>query len=371
MSDTYALKLEPGANDYLEAMRALAGAGRDLYTALFRRKRRSAISEVGRLLSRMPPPAGSVIQISVAHEASDFLFPWALLYDAPLSADPWKEPDPDGFWGLRYCIEQRLPGPQQRPSARDNVRPAPLRMAFMLWEQFVNSSEHRAMIDGLFRDHPGDLEVSRPPITRASEANRAMVAETPSDIYYFFAHAHVRNLTSGTTDAFIDAFRSLPDGRQAREAFKDAYNWAVKAAREPSWIGLTNGRLRLNDLYAGPVEFHNEPLIFVNACESSQLTPSLSGESFVDFFLDRGAAAFLGTECTMTAIFAHPFGEFVLRRLLNGETIGAALLAARRHFIAKRNPLGLAYSQYGYAGFRLNSTQPDTPASKVAKGGPA
>ena len=363
MSDAYALKLDPGANDYLDAMRALATAGRDLYTALFRRKHRSAIAEVGRLLSRMPPPARSVIQISVAREASDFLFPWALLYDAPLPDEPWEEVDPDGFWGLRYCIEQRLPGPQQRPPA-ENVRPAPLRMAFMLWEQFVNSAEHRAMIDRLFGDHPGDLEVSRPPITQASEANRVMAAKAPSDIYYFFAHAHVRNLTSGTTDAFLDAFRSLPDGGQAREAFKDAYDWAVKAAREPSWIGLTHGRLRLNDLYAGPVEFHNEPLIFLNACESSQLTPSLSGESFVDFFLDRGAAAFLGTECTMTAIFAHPFGEFVLQRLLSGETIGAALLAARRHFIASRNPLGLAYNQYGYAGFRLSSTWLDNSTRK-------
>jgi HEAT repeat protein len=363
MSDAYAFNLEPGANEYLEAMRTLATAGRDLYSALFQRKHRSAIAEVGRLLSRIPPPAGSVIQISVARKASDFLFPWALLYDAPIPADPWEEPDPDGFWGMRYCIEQRLPGPQPGPSAKEKARPTPLRMAFMLWEQFVNSSKHRAMIDGLFRDHPGDLEVSSP-ITRASEANRAMVAKTPSDIYYFFVHAHVRNLTSGTTDAFIEAFRNLPDSRQAREAFKDAYNWAVKSAREPSWIGLSHGRLRLNDLYAGPVEFHNNPLIFVNACESSQLTPSLSGESFVDFFLDRGATAFLGTECTMTAIFAHAFGEFVLRRLLSGETIGAALLAARRYFIMKRNPLGLAYNQYGYAGFLLNSTRLDTSTNK-------
>ena len=360
MSEAYALKLEPGANDYLDAMRALAIAGRDLYTALFRRKRKSAIAEVGRLLSKMPHSAGSVVQISVAPEASDFLFPWALLYDAPIPDNPWEEPDPHGFWGFRYCIEQRLPGAQQRPFARQDARSGPLRMAFMLWDQFVNSAEHHAMIDSLSSGRPGELDVSRPPITRASEANRAMATGIPSDIYYFFAHAHVRNPISRTADAFVDIFQSLPGDGKAREAFKEAYNWAIGTGREPSWIGLTYGRLRLTDLYAGPVEFHNSPLIFLNACESSQLTPSLSGESFVDFFLDRGATAFLGTECTMTAVFAHAFGEFVLRRLLSGETIGAAILAARRHFITRRNPLGLAYSQYGYAGFRLSSTRPDT-----------
>jgi hypothetical protein len=184
-----------------------------------------------------------------------------------------------------------------------------------------------------------------------------MTAGNPSDIYYFYAHAHVRggDRAAGILDAFVDAYQRLPPDRPAKEAFREAYDLAVRDADdESSWIGLTYGRLELTALYADEIDFGNRSLVFINACESSQLTPSFSGESFVSFFLDRRAAAFIGTECTMTAVFADPFGEFVLDRLLSGDNIGAALLAARRHFVAGRNPLGLAYNQYGYAGFRIN-----------------
>jgi hypothetical protein len=230
-------------------------------------------------------------------------------------------------------------------------------MAFMLWDRFANAAAHRAMIEGLSDERPGSLEVSKPPIMSAEAADQVMKAGDPSDIYYFYAHAHARNSdrASGILDAFVDAYQRLPADTPTKAAFKAAYDLAVEGADEESWIKLTYGRLELTSLYRDDIDFGNSPLVFVNACESSQLTPSLSGESFVSFFLDRGAAAFLGTECTMTAVFAHPFAGFVLSRLLSGDTIGGALLAARRHFVAKRNPLGLAYVQYGYAGFRLTA----------------
>lgn len=153
--------------------------------------------------------------------------------------------------------------------------------------------------------------------------------------------------------AFVAAYQRLPDGGPAKAAFKDAYDRAIDDTEESSWIGLTYGRLKLEKLYSDIVAFPNGPLVFINACESAQLTPSLSGKSFVSFFLDRHASAVLGTECAMTPVFAHPFGELVLDRLLSGDAIGAALLGARRHFAAQRNPLGLAYSLYGNAGFHL------------------
>jgi HEAT repeat protein len=347
MGDSYADKLEASKYDYLAAMRELATIGQRLHTALFRRKINSAMAEVGRLLSQMPPSPGSVVQISVREEASDFLFPWALLYDGELPHDQWRLPDPDGFWGLRYCIEQRLPGLQPQPRSR--TRPRPLRMAFMLWDQFRNTSEHCAMVEALANDHRPNFEVSLPPITRESEATKAMQAVVPNDILYFFTHAHIRRRPHAGPDAFTEAFLSLSPDTAAHEAFKQAYERSLAAAGEASWIGLTHGRLKLDELYAGPIMFDNSPLVFLNACESAELTPALSGDSFVNFFLDRGAAAFLGTECTMTVTFAHSFGEVVLREVVAGSTIGSAVLAARRHFIGLRNPLGLAYSLYGNA----------------------
>jgi len=352
MSATYAEELSPESRKYAPALRSLALAGRELHTALFRLKTNSAIAEIGRLLDEAPPSPGSVVQISVEKGAESFVFPWALMYDAPILDDEWAALDPDGFWGLRYCIEQRIPGYQWVPPAGEPVRASPLHMAFMLWEQFAHASDHRMAIDDLALRYPG-IEVSSPPINKASVAKAAMISGSPSDIFYFFTHAHVRRLAPGVADAFLEILQSLPDGHPAYKAFKAEGERALKYAHDPSWIELTYGRLNLNDLQATKFNLRNDPLIFLNACESSQLTPSFEGQSFPEFFIDRGASAFLGTECTMTTTFARPFGELVLRKLLEGENVGAAVLAARRHFIAERNPLGLAYNQYGNAGFRL------------------
>jgi HEAT repeat protein len=360
MSATYAKELSPESEEYVEALRSLAFAGRELHTALFRLQTKSAIAEIGRLLDENPPSPGSVVQISVEKEAKSFIFPWALMYDAPIPDDPGAALDPDGFWGLRYCIEQRIPGFQWIPSAGEPVRASPLHMAFMLWEQFANASDHRMAIDDLARRYPG-IEVSRPPINQASAAKVAMTSGSPSDIFYFFTHAHMRKLAPGVADAFLEILQGLPDDHPAYKAFKAAQERANKYAHDPSWIELTYGRLDLSDLQATKFDLRNDPLIFLNACESSQLTPSFEGQSFPEFFIDRGASAFLGTECTMTTTFARPFGELVLRKLLEGQNVGAAVLAARRHFIAERNPLGLAYNQYGNTGFRLKPAPARVP----------
>jgi hypothetical protein len=87
-------------------------------------------------------------------------------------------------------------------------------------------------------------------------------------------------------------------------------------------------------------------------CESAQLVPSLS-ESFIHFFLTRGAAAVIGTECPMTIAFAHPFGEVLLNGLLRGEDVGDALRSARQALLGLQNPLGLAYTLYGSATARF------------------
>ena len=77
-------------------------------------------------------------------------------------------------------------------------------------------------------------------------------------------------------------------------------------------------------------------------------TTSLS-DSFVDFFLDRGARSVIGTECPITVEFADAFSESLFRGLLHGHSIGKAMLDARRDAFARRNPLGLAYTLFGSA----------------------
>jgi len=87
-------------------------------------------------------------------------------------------------------------------------------------------------------------------------------------------------------------------------------------------------------------------MVFLNMCESAQLTPSLR-ESFIHFFLNRGARAVIGTECSMRPLFAHHFAKEVLTGILSGESVGDAMLEARLAFMGKNNPLGLAYTLFG------------------------
>ena len=63
----------------------------------------------------------------------------------------------------------------------------------------------------------------------------------------------------------------------------------------------------------------------------------------------------------MTTAFARPFAEFVFDALARDAAIGTALLAARRHFLERGNPLGLAYTLYGSADFALAARTPTTP----------
>jgi hypothetical protein len=106
--------------------------------------------------------------------------------------------------------------------------------------------------------------------------------------------------------------------------------------------------LFLDELYDEVQELLSRPLVILNMCESAQITPTLS-DSFIHFFLDRGARGVIGTECPMTVEFANVFSESLLTGLLAGQTIGNALLQARRKFIGLRNPLGLAYTLFGSA----------------------
>lgn len=372
MGDAYVGKVDGTSYEYRVAMRRLAEAGRQLHTALFRREPYTALAEIDRLLDSMPPEPGSIIAISVASEqAAEFLFPWAMLYDMPLPTKDGKMPDPEGFWGFRYCIEQRLHLKWRPPKpAAQSTSSAPIRMAFMLWDKFPNAAEHRTMIEKLAEERPGTLKVSRPPIDRKSSALTALRNDR-DDIVYFYAHAHIRQRVNAL-EAFLSALRDLeeeeledrPESALSRATLKRVINRALAAAPDPSWIKLSNGRLKLSDdLYEDrALDLDNGPLVIVNACESSQLTTSLRGESFVHFFLSRGATAFLGTECTMTVSFAHPFAKTVLNEVLGGASIGAAVLSARRQFVEQQNPLGLAYSLYGNAAWKIRTVTNSTGA---------
>ena len=96
------------------------------------------------------------------------------------------------------------------------------------------------------------------------------------------------------------------------------------------------------------------PLIFLNACESAQLSP-LFYMGFMPYFAKRGARGVIGTECRTPALFAAAwarrfFGEF----LASGKSVGEIFLELRQEFLEQHNNLlGILYALYCDGDLRL------------------
>jgi CHAT domain len=354
MSKTFTQKLEGDTDEFLDYIRKFAKAGRNLWTNLFKIEQRSSMFHIGKWLEKHPLKLGAIIQISLDENATDFLFPWSLLYDKKVPKKEYELPDLQGFWGLRYCIEQRLPNQISGSDAPIQIDDK-LKLGFMLWEQFRNAAQEKALMERLMNESVNKLEVTMPPIIDADECYD-LLDEGNAHILYFYTHGYTRHRQADIGVAqifnlFLERYKRLVNYNTVKEDLKFLYDSIKQGATEPdrSWIELTYGKLYLDELYDEIEDkFSVHPLVFLNMCESAQITPSLS-DSFINFFLDRGARAVVGTECPMTVEFAHPFAEKFFEDLLNGEMVGIALLKARRHFINLKNPLGLAYTLFGSA----------------------
>ena len=88
------------------------------------------------------------------------------------------------------------------------------------------------------------------------------------------------------------------------------------------------------------------PLLFINACESAELSPYFY-DDFLTYFVTRGARGAIGTECKIPAVFASEWADRFFKRFLSGRSLGKLFLELRREFYYKHNNLlGLAYALY-------------------------
>ena len=90
---------------------------------------------------------------------------------------------------------------------------------------------------------------------------------------------------------------------------------------------VTLGQLRVfapaEDLLA------SHPLVFINACESGELSPNFY-DGFVSYFLSKGARGVIGTECKAPGYFASEWAKAFFDELFAGKTLGAVVLELRR-----------------------------------------
>ena len=363
MSPSYTNGLEGKPAEFDTHVFKLAQAGSRLWALMFKRDVGSSLFQVGEWLERHPLPSDALIQVSLDNKAADFIFPWSLLYDRKVPKEENKNSlDKQGFWGLRYCIEQQPPEVRRLPD-RPIQADDPLRLRCMLWKSFPNANEEISFLEELASRSVGKVEINFPPIIDADECLK-ILRDCRENILYFYAHGHTEHCyfspdMSLRLHEFLKKYEGLPEDSPLFDSLSEP--------EQPSYIKLTYGKLILDDLYKDVIrQFSSRPFVFLNMCESAQITPSLT-KSFVHFFLNRGASAVLGTECPMTVEFAHPFAKEYLTGILAGEAAGPMLLKARRQFMGRLNPLGLAYSLYGPATTNFQPPRCPLPAPGAAK----
>ena len=361
LSSRFGRELEGDAYEFDGQLRRLAEEGSLLWARLFSG---SSVNEVARLLAANPIADGGLVQVTVQPEVAAMAIPWSLLYDRELPPEGVAI-NPFGFWGYRYQVEQFVPGGVRHPDLP--LAADPVRLDFMLDRRFRNAGLQVSLMDELAARGEDRLLVSTPPLERAEECRRRLEGK-PAEIVYFYAHGYSRpqrtdTLTARAIESLRRRYEMLPEDDVQRDALRPLYE-SIRGAGDPSssWLELTYDRLHLEDLYELDRSLFPGSIVVLNTCESALFSTVLI-ESFVHFFLGRGAGAVIGTECPMTIEFAHPLAERMLTSLLCGRSVGEALLEARLHFLGLRNPLGLAYTLYGSATTRI-----DRPVISQAEG---
>jgi hypothetical protein len=309
------IDIPPAANQV--ALQRLAKTGFRLYQRIFYGP--AADSQANLLGDRLREMAQKEM-LKIQIFSQQFMLPWGILYMAD-EYDP-NQVDPELFLGLKHIIEHiPLQQTMQVIDGRIDSRPS---LAISL---NVNTDIDQQMGVPLITNQvkywdkisqKGGAQV----VVRKTkdEVTQALADVSTSDrILYFYCHAISKSLAEG----------GGPDA---------------------STLVLSGGgRLTLGDLnIEAPLKrvLPGAPLVFINACESAELSP-LFYDGFVPYFMAKGARGVIGTECETPALFAAEWAQRFFDHFLAGKSLGQAFLDLRREFYHEHNNLmGLLYALY-------------------------
>lgn len=347
-----AMAREPG--DLAEDLRRLAPIGWMLNVALT-----GHTSEVrDRLLDAAPD---AIIQV-LRPAGSVFAFPWAWIYDIPLSGgEPSLCPMIARWDGAALLFEGQPAECPHGPHAEDVLCP----FGFVGFRRVI---EQLASTD-------------RPVLTVPVAAGCEMVAaETRVDVDEAALAGHVGRLRATLTGAHPGAgLREAADkatlraelgrdlallyfychGERRSVADPDVYlsvgrDEAIPAPEFIAWVDVWRRRDRLR-IWDGV-----RPLVFVNACHSAAIYPETLA-SYLDAFIGRAhAAGVIGTEVKVHQDLAMAFAERFFELLLGGPQasplpVGEAMRRIRLEYLARGNLFGLMYTPYCWADLKLSA----------------
>jgi hypothetical protein len=300
------------------ALRTLARAGALLFQKMFFGPAAGADSRtVGEFLRDMVSDRATLLKLQILAERVPV--PWGLLYIGDASSNAqldWKN-----FLGMRHVIEQ-IPHQNIPSVCNPNIPSDKPQLAVSINVNSGIDTQYRSNFVAQQHAFWSDVETSRKRVhvtarTTIAEVMEALARQTTDDqILYFYCHAHSTGLTA-------------PGGP------------------DTSCLVLTDGTITLSDLNLDApttTSLRGSPLVFINACESAEMSPTFY-DGFVPYFMAKGARGVIGTECSTPALFAASWAKRFFERFLDGEPLGDAFLGLRREFLDKHgNPLGLLYA---------------------------
>ena len=302
------------------ALRTLARAGALLFQKMFFGPAAGADSKaIGEHLRKMASNPTTRLKLQIVAESVPV--PWALLYVGDASSG--AQLDWENFLGMRHVVEQiplqntlsvcypNIPSDKPQLAVSFNVNGG---IDTQMGSTFV--AQQRAFWEGVETSRKRVHVTAR---TTIAEVMEALAHRTTDDqILYFYCHAELAGLTA-------------PGGP------------------DTSCLLLTDGSITLGDLNLDApttTPLPGNPLVFINACESAEMSPTFY-DGFVPYFMAKGARGVVGTECETPALFAASWARRFFERFLDGEPLGDAFLGLRREFLDKHgNPLGLLYAMH-------------------------
>jgi CHAT domain len=314
------------APDRDAALKIMARAGALLFQKLFYGPAAGADARsVGDWLQRIAGDHKRPLKLQILSRTAPV--PWQLLYVGDVSAPlDWRH-----FLGMSHIIEQ-IPFQRNLDKCEPEIPTDQPELAIS-----INLNMN---ID---RDIPGKLVTRQTAFWNDTARARKRVKLTS------------RSLGAEVVKALSDA--STADQIVYLYCHAASSNLTDRGGPGASSLQLTDGLLKLSDLSLDAptkITLPGRPLVFINACESAELSPMFY-DGFAPYFMAKGARGVIGTECKTPALFAAAWAEKFFGRFLDGETIGGAFLNLRQEFLSEHaNPLGLLYAVHCDGDTRIN-----------------
>jgi len=308
------------------ALRTLARAGSRLFQQLFLHPAAGADARrVGEWLRgyAMNPDLRLTVQVVADHAP----LPWAMLYLGDASGG--SELDWNNFLGMRHVVEQ-LPLQMSLSTVDNEILSTPRLSVSVNLNTSIDAAQGITLVAGHQKYWTDAAEawsgLMLVPRSTTSEVVHALAdGRTGDQVVYFYCHATAGGQVNGDPD---DAAIIMGTG--------DSVTVADLNLDAPT-----------------TVELPGKPLVFINACESADLSP-LFYNGFVPYFMAKGARGVIGTECKTPVLFAIEWANAFFDRFLDGAPVGETVLELRQDFLRQHgNPLGLIYAVHCDADTRV------------------